>query len=111
LTPPVVPAVAIDLTEDDDSVAITDHIEVAQLEELDDAPEYWSVPRPGNPSITYLLDLRGPAHADRLIVESGKSLTIDAYIKKQATLFAFYWSGMFTNHDLVSGFMEWGDRE
>jgi len=106
-----VPAAVVDLTGDGESIAITDHIEVAQLKELDNAPEYWSVPRPGDPSIAYLLDLRGPAHVDQLIAESGKPLTIDAYIKKQVILIAFYWTGMFTNSILVSGFVEWGHRE
>jgi hypothetical protein len=79
------PAAVIDLTEDEECISITDSIDVGQLQYLDDAPEYWTVPQAGKVLVAYVLDFSGPVCDERLVGESGKTLTIDGYIKKQAS--------------------------
>lgn len=82
----------IDLTEEVETtdIDITKSMAVATLEDINDAPEYWSVPRACSISKAYRLDFRGSDHNDRLTAENGKPLTVDAYIKKQVATSTIY---------------------
>lgn len=61
-------------------IQITRKTAVDELQSIDDAMEFWPVPREGEPTIGYLMDFRGCP--DRLVWKEDR-LTIDGYIKKQ----------------------------
>ena len=77
-------AAVIDLTEDaDHEILVTKSNKVELLQQLDDAPNHWTVPHPGEPSIAYVINFQDDVHLDQLIGKNGKWLTMDGYIKKQ----------------------------
>lgn len=62
-------------------IKITPKTKVDEVVLLEDAPEFWEVPRPEGPTVAYVLDFR---HCpERLETDDGKDKTIDAYIKRQ----------------------------
>lgn len=74
-------------SDEENAVAVTRQCRVGELVVLNDAPEVWDVPHDVYSSRAYLLDFRS---CQERLNWKGKTLSIDAYIKRHVRHFALH---------------------